>query len=111
MWIIPLVVVIFFFFNDTATTEIYTLSLHVALPIYAILEGWLSLAFLAAATKRVRLGTLVTGVTYRHPAILVKQASTLDVLSGGRAYLGIGAAWNEREHRAFGVEYGTWTDR
>ena len=51
----------------------------------AILEGWLSLAFLAAATKRVKLGTLVTGVTYRHPAILVKQATTLDVLSGGRA--------------------------
>jgi alkanesulfonate monooxygenase SsuD/methylene tetrahydromethanopterin reductase-like flavin-dependent oxidoreductase (luciferase family) len=62
-------------------------------------------------TKKVMLGTLVTGVTYRHPAILVKQASTLDILSGGRAYLGIGAAWNEREHRAFGVEYGTWTDR
>jgi F420-dependent oxidoreductase-like protein len=78
---------------------------------HAILEGWLSLAFLAAATKRVKLGTLVTGVTYRHPAILVKQASTLDVLSGGRAYLGIGAAWNEREHKAFGVEFGTWTDR
>jgi F420-dependent oxidoreductase-like protein len=77
----------------------------------AILEGWMSLAFLAAATKRVKLGTLVTGVTYRHPAILVKQASTLDVLSGGRAYLGIGAAWNEREHAAFGVEYGSWTDR
>ena len=78
---------------------------------HSILEGWLALAFLAAATSRVKLGTLVTGVTYRHPAILVKQASTLDVLSGGRAYLGIGAAWNEREHKAFGVEYGTWTDR
>jgi F420-dependent oxidoreductase-like protein len=78
---------------------------------HAILEGWLALAFLAAATTRVKLGTLVTGVTYRHPAILVKQASTLDVLSGGRAYLGLGAAWNEREHKAFGVEYGTWTDR
>jgi F420-dependent oxidoreductase-like protein len=78
---------------------------------HSILEGWLSLAFLAAATSRIKLGTLVTGVTYRHPAILVKQASTLDVLSGGRAYLGIGAAWNQREHKAFGVEYGTWTDR
>jgi F420-dependent oxidoreductase-like protein len=77
----------------------------------AILEGWESLAFLAGVTQRVMLGTLVTGVTYRHPAILVKQASTLDILSGGRAYLGIGAAWNEREHKAFGVEYGTWTDR
>lgn len=76
-----------------------------------ILEGWMALAYLAAATERIKLGTLVTGVTYRPPAILVKQATTLDVLSGGRAYLGIGAAWNEREHAAFGVEYGTWTDR
>ena len=70
-----------------------------------LLEGWLTLAFLAAATERVRLGTLVTGVTYRHPAILVKQASTLDVLSGGRSYFGVGAAWNAREHAAFGVRF------
>ncbi len=70
-----------------------------------LLEGWMTLAFLAAATERVKLGTLVTGVTYRSPAILVKQASTLDVLSGGRSYFGIGAAWNEREHHAFGVRY------
>ena len=70
-----------------------------------LLEGWMALAYLAAATRRVRLGTHVTGVTYRPPAILVKQATTLDVLSGGRAYFGIGAAWNEREHAAFGVPY------
>jgi F420-dependent oxidoreductase-like protein len=70
-----------------------------------ILEGWMMLAFLAAATERIRLGTLVSGVTYRHPAILVKHASTLDVLCGGRSYFGIGAAWNEREHRAFGVPF------
>jgi len=70
-----------------------------------LMEGWLMLAFLAAATNTIRLGTLVTGVTYRHPAILVKQASTLDVLSGGRSYFGVGAAWNEREHKAFGVRY------
>lgn len=70
-----------------------------------LLEGWMALAHLAAVTKRVRLGTHVTGVTYRAPAILVKQATTLDVLSGGRAYLGIGAAWNEREHAAFGVPF------
>ncbi len=70
-----------------------------------LLEGWLTLAYLAAATKRIRLGTLVTGVTYRHPAVLVKQASTLDVLSGGRSYFGVGAAWNEREHAAFGVRF------
>ena len=70
-----------------------------------LLEGWLMLAYLAAATERIRLGTLVTGVTYRYPAILVKQATTLDVLSGGRSYFGIGAAWNEREHDAFGVRF------
>jgi F420-dependent oxidoreductase-like protein len=70
-----------------------------------ILEGWLTLAYLAAATQRIRIGTLVTGVTYRHPAILVKQATTLDVLSGGRSYFGVGAAWNEREHEAFGVRF------
>jgi len=68
-------------------------------------ESWMALAHLAGVTKRIMLGTHVTGVTYRAPAILVKQATTLDVLSGGRAYLGIGAAWNEREHAAFGVPF------
>src|ERR671925_2415190 len=62
-----------------------------------MLEGYSALSFLASVTERVRLGTLVTGVIYRHPGILVKTATTLDVLSGGRAWLGIGAAWNERE--------------
>jgi len=68
-------------------------------------EAWMALANLAGVTGRIMLGTHVTGVTYRAPAILVKQATTLDVLSGGRAYLGIGAAWNEREHAAFGVPF------
>jgi F420-dependent oxidoreductase-like protein len=70
-----------------------------------MLEGYSALSFLAAATRRVRLGTLVTGVTYRHPGVLVKTVSTLDVLSGGRAMLGIGAAWFEREHRGLGVPF------
>lgn len=70
-----------------------------------LLEGWLTLAFLAGSTERIKVGTLVTGVTYRYPAILVKQASTLDVLSGGRSYFGVGAAWNEREHAGFGVRF------
>ena len=70
-----------------------------------ILEAWTAMGFVAAATSRVRIGTLVNGVTYRYPAVLVKQASTLDVLSGGRAYLGVGAAWHAREHRAFGVPF------
>lgn len=70
-----------------------------------MLEGYSLLAFLAAHTERVRLGLLVTGVTYRHPGILAKTVATLDVLSGGRALLGIGAAWYEREHLALGVPY------
>lgn len=70
-----------------------------------MLEGWSALAFAAGKTERIRLGTMVTGVTYRHPAILVKTATTLDVLSGGRAYFGVGAAWNEEEHRGLGVPF------
>ncbi len=68
-------------------------------------EGYSVLAFLAAHTQRVRLGTLVTGVMYRHPGVLVKTVTTLDVLSGGRAWLGLGAAWYEREHLALGVAF------
>jgi alkanesulfonate monooxygenase SsuD/methylene tetrahydromethanopterin reductase-like flavin-dependent oxidoreductase (luciferase family) len=63
------------------------------------------LGALARETSRVRLGTLVTGVTYRNPALLAKTVTTLDVLSGGRAILGLGAAWNEAEHKAFGFEF------
>ena len=74
-------------------------------PEHEMLEGYSALAFAAAVTERVRLGTMVTGVTYRHPGILAKTVTTLDVLSGGRAYLGIGAAWNEQEHRGLGVPY------
>src|SRR5215468_5323654 len=74
-------------------------------PEQEMLEGWSALAFAAARTNRIKLGTLVTGVTYRHPGILVKTATTLDVLSHGRAYLGIGAAWNEEEHRGLGVPF------
>ena len=70
-----------------------------------MLEAYTTLGYLAGATERVRLGTVVTGVTYRHPGLLAKIATTLDVLSGGRAFLGIGAAWYEREHKALGVPY------
>jgi F420-dependent oxidoreductase-like protein len=70
-----------------------------------MLEGWSTLAFLAGYTERVKLGTLVTGVTYRHPGLLVKTATTLDVLSDGRAMFGIGAAWFEREHHGLGVPF------
>jgi F420-dependent oxidoreductase-like protein len=68
-----------------------------------MLEAYTTLGFIAGHTSRARPGAMVTGVTYRHPAILVKQVSTLDVLSGGRAMLGIGAAWFEREHLGLGV--------
>ncbi len=70
-----------------------------------MLEGYSALGYFAGITSRVRLGTLVTGVTYRNPGILVKTVTTLDVLSGGRAYLGVGGAWFEREHQGLGVPF------
>src|SRR6266511_1571067 len=70
-----------------------------------MLESYSALAFIAGHTSRARLGTLVTGVTYRHPGILAKTVTALDVLSGGRAWLGIGAAWFEREHLGLGVPF------
>jgi F420-dependent oxidoreductase-like protein len=74
-------------------------------PELEMLEGYTTLGYLAAVTKRIRLGTAMTGVTYRHPGLLVKIVTTLDVLSGGRAWLGLGAAWNEAEHRGLGVPF------
>jgi F420-dependent oxidoreductase-like protein len=70
-----------------------------------MLEGWSALAALARETARVRLGTLVTGVTYRNPALLAKTATTLDVISGGRALFGLGAAWNDVEHEGYGFDF------
>jgi F420-dependent oxidoreductase-like protein len=70
-----------------------------------MLEAWAVLAALARETGRVRLGTLVTGVTYRNPALLAKMATTLDVISGGRAVFGLGAAWFEAEHQGFGFDF------
>ena len=72
---------------------------------HAMLEAYATLSALARETKKVRLGTLVTGVTYRNPAFLVKEVTTLDVISGGRAIFGIGAAWNEDEHIGFGYTF------
>lgn len=76
-----------------------------------MLEGYTALAFAAGRTSRIKLGTMVTGVTYRHPGILVKTVTTLDVLSSGRAYLGIGAAWNEQEHKGLGVPFPPLSER
>jgi F420-dependent oxidoreductase-like protein len=70
-----------------------------------MLEGYSALAYAAALTERITLGTMVTGVVYRQPGLLVKTVTTLDVLSGGRAWLGIGAAWNEEESRGLGLPF------
>ena len=70
-----------------------------------MLEAYSTLSALSQRTKKVKLGTLVTGVTYRNPALLAKTVTTLDTLSKGRAVLGLGAAWNEDEHRGYGFEY------
>lgn len=76
-----------------------------------MLEGYTALGFVAGVTERLRLRLLVTGVTYRHPGLLAKTVTTLDVLSGGRAELGIGAAWYEREHRGLGVPFPPTAER
>src|SRR5437588_8652543 len=76
-----------------------------------MLEAYTTLGVLAAHTQHARLGTLVTGVTYRYPGILAKIVTTLDVLSGGRAWLGIGAAWNEEEHVGLGVPFPPLAER
>jgi F420-dependent oxidoreductase-like protein len=76
-----------------------------------MLEGYTSLGYLAGITQKMRLGLLVTGVTYRHPGLLAKIVTTLDVLSGGRAIFGIGAAWYEREHLGLGVPFPPISER
>lgn len=76
-------------------------------PYDPTLEAWTCLAALAMATSRIRIGVLVTGNTYRHPAILAKMATTVDVISGGRLYFGIGSGWYEPEHRMLGLALGS----
>ena len=80
-------------------------------PDQPMLEAYTALGALATATERVQLGTLVTGNTYRNPTLLAKVITTLDVVSAGRAILGIGAGWFELEHDQLGYEFGTFTDR
>jgi F420-dependent oxidoreductase-like protein len=80
-------------------------------PDQPMLEAYTALGALATATERIQLGALVTGNTYRNPTLLAKVVTTLDVVSAGRAILGIGAGWFELEHRQFGFEFGTFTDR
>jgi F420-dependent oxidoreductase-like protein len=78
---------------------------NVGQPEEPMLEGYSALNYIAALTQKARLGTMVTGVIYRNPGLLIKEVTTLDVLSGGRAYLGIGAAWNEQEAKGLGFAF------
>ena len=80
-------------------------------PTKPCLEGWTALTALAQATRRLRLGPLVTGIHYRHPAVLANMAATVDIVSNGRLELGIGAGWNEQESGAYGIELGTPRER
>ncbi len=84
---------------------------HIGDPEEPMLEGYTGLGFIAGFTKNIKLGTMVTGVIYRNPALLIKIITTLDVLSKGRAYLGIGAAWNEEESKALGFVFPPLKDR
>jgi F420-dependent oxidoreductase-like protein len=90
--------------------SIWVMDHHFQIPMVGpadmdMLEAYTTLGFIAGQTSRVGLGTMITGVTYRHPGILIKEVTTLDVLSGGRAWLGIGSAWFEREHLGLGVPF------
>ena len=76
-----------------------------------MLEAYTTLGYFAGLTEKAHLGVLVTGVIYRHPAVLMKMVNTLDVLSGGRAYLGIGAAWYETEAKGYGIPYPSTAER
>jgi F420-dependent oxidoreductase-like protein len=80
-------------------------------PTEDCLEGWITLTALLHETARLRGGVLVTGMVYRHPGVLASMASTLDITSGGRLELGIGAGWNEEECDAFGIDLGTMQER
>src|SRR5918994_1279337 len=98
------------FAQVTVMDHLYQIG-NVGSPDEPMLEGYSVLNALARETRRVRLGTMVSGVTYRNPALLAKMVTTLDVISGGRAMLGIGAAWFEGEHDALGFDFPTAGER
>jgi F420-dependent oxidoreductase-like protein len=102
--------------EDAGFTSLWLMDHFVQIPQVGrewedMLESHTTLGYLAGVTERIRLGTLVTGITYRNIAHLAKIVATLDVLSGGRAQCGIGAAWFEREHRLYGWEFPPLADR
>ena len=76
-----------------------------------MMEAYTTLGYFAGLTEKAYLGVLVTGVIYRHPSVLMKMVNTLDILSGGRAYLGIGAAWYEDEAKGYGIPYPSTSER
>ena len=76
-----------------------------------MVECWTALAGLAITTKRIRIGTIVSGNTYRHPAVLAKMAANIDIMSNGRLICGMGAGWQENEHRAYGIDFYTVRER
>ena len=77
----------------------------------AMLESWSTLSALAALVPRIRVGTIVLGNTYRHPAVVAKMAAQVDIISGGRLLLGLGAGWQENEHQAYGIPFHTMRER
>ena len=95
---------------DTAYTYDHFMAVMMD-PFDPCLEAWTGLAALAALTRRIRLGVLVTGNTYRHPAVLAKMATTVDVVSGGRLDFGIGSGWFAPEHEALGIPFRTAGER
>jgi F420-dependent oxidoreductase-like protein len=102
--------------EESGFDSVYVMDHFFQLPLLGrpdqpMFECYTLLSALAARTKRIRLGAMVGGVTYRNPALLAKEVTALDVISSGRAIWGIGAAWFELEHRAFGFEFGTFTER
>jgi len=80
-------------------------------PEEPMLEGWTVISFLAGITTKVKLGTLVTGIIYRYPSVLAKVAATLDVLSKGRLFMGIGAGWNDQESLSYGISFPSTQER
>ena len=102
--------------TETAFDSVWTIDHYVPPtpgqdPNGPCLEGWTTLAAGAQATERLRLGCLVTGVTYRHPSVLAKMAATVDHISNGRLEFGLGAAWHEMEHRVYGIPFHTLKER
>jgi F420-dependent oxidoreductase-like protein len=102
--------------EQAGVASLWVMDHFLQIPIFGppeaeMLEAYTTLAFAAGQTQRLELGALVTGVTPRHPGVLVKTVTTLDVLSGGRVWLGIGAAWNEQESRGLGIPFPPLAER